>query len=685
MGKAIGEVMSPYQQQFPSQSPSNLLPIPESTTAPGSKKQSITSPPYLSKPSSSPIPKPPSKLAGSYSSKQGSIASKAANIGSRDLYPKNPYIILNDEVAQVADEYIPAGTSRLPVKDISIFKVGGQVVVQRYSSENWIRRLGTDHISKRPNDPARTMNWDPKQFNLRYVRKVKAIEIRDCEVGDSKNFTSCTAIGDEVVSETVAAAAASIKGWPQKMEPDVNNAYGLQAPPQQRQQPQGQKQQQELRVDEDARQASSSNGPQAILRYTADTNRTGHPQPLEAQEDFNEIQIAAQKGSQSKDNNDGGINTNGTRGYLHLDIPLVMNMDPVYGPGVVYNFKRRTHIPTDVGLENLALYSQHDLSDPHDEHHGWFAVLIDHCENCWVANVKTHHFVSGIKAGPGSKHVTIQDCEVLEPVSMPEEGGRRYMFMLQGQMGLVKRCFTEDARHDFITGAKTQGPNVFVDSEGVRANNDAGPHDRWTTGTLYDNVHSADLNVRNRGWMGSGQGWTGAFHVVYHSSADIPARFQSPPGATNWIIGFEGTLGDKLTEFDGYDATFLDPEPYDIGRTPRSLYWSQLVARLGGTERAAKRVEKAVGVEGKSRYESVLTRKFLSLDEIALADRDIHSLSRLEKNREEEQEQAEAEIEASIEQLQKDIQRMELEIKENGYGHLLDDYEDEFFEEDTWQ
>lgn len=321
------------------------------------------------------------------------------------------------------------------------------MVVERHSSENWIRRLGTDHIRRRPGDPEKTADWDPRQYDLRYVRKIKAIENRDWGVGGNGHSGSDSGSG-------------AAFGRSQKVE--IN--------------PQKQEQEQEPHAIEDARQVISDNGPQAILRYTADTNRTGRPQPYEAQEDFEEIQITVQEESQSEDSTSGDINTNRTPGYLHLDIPLVMNMDPVYGAGVVYNFKRETHIPTDVGLENLALYSQYDPSDPNDEHHGWFAVLIDHCENCWVANVKTYHFASGIKAGPGSKHVTVQDCEILEPVSMPTSGGRRYMYMLQGQMGLVKRCFSEDARHDFLTGAKTPGPNVFVDSEGVRANNDAGPH-----------------------------------------------------------------------------------------------------------------------------------------------------------------------------------------------------------------
>ncbi|KAF9125682.1 hypothetical protein BGX30_000345, partial [Mortierella sp. GBA39] len=334
----------------------------------------------------------------------------SANIDSRDLYLKNPYVILDDEIAQVADEYIPVGTTRLPVKDVSNFRVGAEVVVERHSNEDWIRRLGTDHIPKRPMDPERTMNWDPRQYDLRYVRKVKSIEIRDGEVGGKGHSGSG--------SGAATGRSQKVKTTPQGQDQEHKQGRG-QVP-----------------------HAISNNGPQAILRYTADTNRTGQPQPYEAQEDFDEIQITVQEDSQFEDN----INANWTPGYLHLDIPLVMNMDPVYGTGVVYNFKRETRIPTDVGLENLALYSQHDPSDSNDEHHGWFAVLIDHCQNCWVANVKTHHFVSGIKAGPGSKHVTVQDCEVLKPVSMPE------------------------------SGAKTPGPNVFVDSEGVRANNDAGPH-----------------------------------------------------------------------------------------------------------------------------------------------------------------------------------------------------------------
>jgi len=53
------------------------------------------------------------------------------------------------------------------------------------------------------------------------------------------------------------------------------------------------------------------------------------------------------------------------------------------------------------------------------------------------------------------------------------------------------------------------GPNVFVDSTGFLANNDSGPHERFAMGILYDNIACRTINVRQRLWMGSGQGWAG--------------------------------------------------------------------------------------------------------------------------------------------------------------------------------
>ncbi|KAF9928957.1 hypothetical protein FBU30_002013 [Linnemannia zychae] len=593
-------------------------------------------------------------------------------IGSSDLYPTNPYVILDEQVAEVEDEYIPVGTTRLPVKDITNFSVGSYVIVERNSWKSWIERLGTDHIPKRPDDPEKTMDWDPRQYTLRYVRKIKSIEIGGPHIESLPKVQAKQTHARKEVDRSLKNRAKSKNKDKAKKplieKPKIKDPIIQQKGPEQKAQQQSFQNNQEQDIlsetlsqsfQQHNEQNVQGNQAQGVMRFTADTGRTGHPQPYEALDDFADIRNILQEELQSsvEDDTDSEYEV---PGHLHLDIPLVMNMDPIYGDGIVYNFRRETRIPTDVGLENLALWSEHDPDDAEDEDHGWFAAVINHCENCWIADVRTFNFASGFKAASGSKHITIQDCEVLEPVSLRDEGGRRYMFMLQGQMGLVKRCYTADGRHDFITGAKTAGPNVFVDSEGVRANNDAGPHDRWTTGTLYDNIHSAQLNIRNRGWMGTGQGWTGAFHVVYHASSNSPSQFQSPPGATNWIVDYQGRLGNHTVEFEGDDATFLDPELKDRGHTPRSLYWAQLVKRMGGNQQAAEAIEKLVGVAGKNKYADPLPRAFLTLDEIIEADNFV--LSKMRWEMDDDDDGSVLDEMESIAQLKRDIQRMELEI-----------------------
>ncbi|CAO3569208.1 unnamed protein product [Mortierella alpina] len=266
-------------------------------------------------------------------------------------------------------------------------------------------------------------------------------------------------------------------------------------------------------------------------------------------------------------------------GILEVDIPLVMSLDPKYPPAKIYELIHKAPMISDVGVENLRLLSECDPADPEDEKHAWYAIVLDNVCNGWVAHVTTMLFVSGIFASTWSRFITIQDSSVLYPVSKPKEGGRRYMFNLSGQMGLVKRCFTNNARHDFITLGRVCGPNVFVDSTGVDANNDTGPHERWAMGTLYDNITCNTINVRQRLWKGTGQGWSGAYQVVYNCTAKSDSScFQDAPGTTNWIIGFSGGQTAK-PEFSAQSTKVLSANaPVE----PRSLYWAQLSARLGG-------------------------------------------------------------------------------------------------------
>src|SRR5690606_35627220 len=97
-----------------------------------------------------------------------------------------------------------------------------------------------------------------------------------------------------------------------------------------------------------------------------------------------------------------------------------------------------------------------------------------------------------------------------------------------------------------------------------------GPHHRWATGTLYDNIYGGVIAARNRESGGSGHGWSGAFNMFWNCRADIAFRIENPPGAINWLIGGVGAIAG-----DSYTASLGHPVE------PRSLFIEQLIKRIG--------------------------------------------------------------------------------------------------------
>ncbi len=93
----------------------------------------------------------------------------------------------------------------------------------------------------------------------------------------------------------------------------------------------------------------------------------------------------------------------------------------------------------------------------------------------------------------------------LDPKSVVT-GERRYTFDLSGQLDFVTDSQANSGRHDFVNNStRPPGPHVFHNSVANNALNDSGPHQRWATGTLFDNitVHGDNINARNRGSFGT--------------------------------------------------------------------------------------------------------------------------------------------------------------------------------------
>ena len=118
---------------------------------------------------------------------------------------------------------------------------------------------------------------------------------------------------------------------------------------------------------------------------------------------------------------------------------------------------------------------------------------------------------------------------------------------------------------------------MFLDCLATRPYSSSEPHERWSTGNLYDNVQ-APLTARF--WKGIIVGWAGANTVFWNCEGDF--LIQKPPTAQNYAFGHIGvnavvfnTRLQDLTLENGY------MESLGVHVTPRSLYLAQLRERLG--------------------------------------------------------------------------------------------------------
>lgn len=275
---------------------------------------------------------------------------------------------------------------------------------------------------------------------------------------------------------------------------------------------------------------------------------------------------------------------------ITLDAPLTCAIDQYYGGGTIRKYTWSGRLQ-NCGVEDLRGVSDFDpavtsttgASSAYyaDEDHGWTFIQFRAIEHGWVRRVTSQFFgYSCVALLSGAKWVTVADCSSLDPVSIIT-GGRRYAFVMDDcELCLVRNCYTRKDRHQFVTQSLTTGPNVFVDGLSDTAYSDAGPHHRWGTGALWDNVvvNGHSLNVQNRGNLGSGHGWAGANEVVWNCDADGGFVVQNPPTARNWLIGSLGPIKNGTVYVGPHDPGTYDSHGSNV--FPQSLYHAQLQDRL---------------------------------------------------------------------------------------------------------
>ncbi|MEP3422392.1 MAG: hypothetical protein ABJN35_11700 [Erythrobacter sp.] len=260
---------------------------------------------------------------------------------------------------------------------------------------------------------------------------------------------------------------------------------------------------------------------------------------------------------------------------ITFDAPVTDTIESQFGGGYVYKTDTSQRLQ-QVGVENLRLQTL-DYADITREDRAFFAIAFEEVENSWVRDVTSRFFSQAFNFYDGARFNTMQDIAFIDP-DFEVVGGQHYAFDFKdaGQ-NFFQRCYSREGRHSFTSGSRATGPNVFLDCLAENSTNDSGPHHRWATGTLFDNVKDSLLRVQNRTTSGSGHGWAGAQQLLWNSELDEYV-LQTPPFAMNWAVGIVGTRIDGSFSPDEADGII---ESVGTRVAVRSLYLQQLEDRLG--------------------------------------------------------------------------------------------------------
>ena len=287
------------------------------------------------------------------------------------------------------------------------------------------------------------------------------------------------------------------------------------------------------------------------------------------------------------------LEQNGETYHLTLNAALTQRM-PKEDNAVVWKYVYPGRV-SQVGVENLqsdgAAFRKapnyNHPSIPHRTDGSFFDSIFSEfeaVENAWMRNVRVENYNNVVFVDQHGRAITVEDVEGTH-IDTPEKKSHAapFAFEIDGQQVLMQRCnLSGRLNHVWATQARVAGPNVFRDSWAKGGDLDAGPHQRWATGTLWEQLTLRGKYDDYNQWnLGSGHGWAGAYNVLWNSTVD-EIKVESPPGAYNWVIGCKGR---HLRPQRGIDGAYYQSSGQSV--EPASLYLEQLKERLAPTSQSA--------------------------------------------------------------------------------------------------
>jgi hypothetical protein len=285
---------------------------------------------------------------------------------------------------------------------------------------------------------------------------------------------------------------------------------------------------------------------------------------------------------------------------ITINAPITNYISQQYGGGTIQAYTWSKIISND-GLENIYAYS--DSTGSTDTNHATGVLNVNDAENLFVNNITSNgfasnHIVLGTVLYSTLTNMTVENTSVNAD---PPSG-----VLTTGQFILIENSAFISAYHSIAVNGGS-GPNVYYNLTATGTTSQVGPHQRWSTGSVFDNntISSSQLGVTNRANGGSGQGWAGAFYVFWNDMNAAEIDSFNPPTATNWVIG--GSAGAVNAPGHGDDQANVPGDFVHFGSavSPQSLYLAQLLDRETPTVATAAAANPGT-VTGKTSALSVL-------------------------------------------------------------------------------
>ena len=202
---------------------------------------------------------------------------------------------------------------------------------------------------------------------------------------------------------------------------------------------------------------------------------------------------------------------------ITLDIPLTDSLDATNG--IMSPIQLTPYTPpvqsSEMGIENLSMRanpscSGRGLSDLSCA--GTAVHFSSWATDSWVRNIDINGFNHGIDVMRSASRITISSVVINHYGPTDNTNGYAIDTSIDGMQVLVHNLKTrgDGKTWSVATGSLTPGPNVCIGYETEQPIENIGiePHQRYAHGFLNEGSKVVSVVYRNRGYAGTGHGWT---------------------------------------------------------------------------------------------------------------------------------------------------------------------------------